>query len=194
MPGDSDRPQARRQPTSSTCSQICSSCVACLAIFARITAQSYVAKIVQAWITGVGAKTAYITPGSPWENGYVDKLQRTSSRRTPERARSSTHSGNAGRHRKLATSLQRRAPACLFGIPAAGQRRCSMPAFSAWPAALARPTPHRPSYPWRERTHRALTLPLDHLVGADQGCPWISESTPQKSGSDAPKTGNHAPK
>jgi putative transposase len=23
-------------------------------------------------ITAVGAKTAYITPGSPWENGYVE--------------------------------------------------------------------------------------------------------------------------
>ena len=27
----------------------------------------FVAKAVQAWITAVGAKTAYITPGSPWE-------------------------------------------------------------------------------------------------------------------------------
>ena len=30
----------------------------------------FVAKAVQEWITGVGAKTAYIAPGSPWENGY----------------------------------------------------------------------------------------------------------------------------
>ena len=29
----------------------------------------FVAKAVRAWITGVGAKTAYIEPGSPWENG-----------------------------------------------------------------------------------------------------------------------------
>ena len=29
----------------------------------------FVAKAVQDWITAVGAKTAYITPGSPWENG-----------------------------------------------------------------------------------------------------------------------------
>lgn len=28
----------------------------------------FVAKAVQKWITAVGAKTAYITPGSPWEN------------------------------------------------------------------------------------------------------------------------------
>jgi hypothetical protein len=27
----------------------------------------FIAKAVQEWIRGVGAKTAYITPGSPWE-------------------------------------------------------------------------------------------------------------------------------
>ena len=31
----------------------------------------FIAKAVQAWIHAVGAKTAYITPGSPWENGYI---------------------------------------------------------------------------------------------------------------------------
>src|SRR5438105_12643928 len=30
----------------------------------------FVAKAVQDWIGAVGAKTAYITPGSPWENGF----------------------------------------------------------------------------------------------------------------------------
>ena len=34
----------------------------------------FVAKAVQEWITAVGAKTAYITPGSPWENGYRREL------------------------------------------------------------------------------------------------------------------------
>ena len=28
----------------------------------------------QGWITGVGAKTASIEPGSPWENGYVESF------------------------------------------------------------------------------------------------------------------------
>ena len=35
----------------------------------------FVAKAVQEWITAVGAKTAYITPGSPWENGFIEFLQ-----------------------------------------------------------------------------------------------------------------------
>ena len=34
----------------------------------------FVAKAVQDWITAVGAKTAYITPGSPWENGYIESF------------------------------------------------------------------------------------------------------------------------
>jgi transposase InsO family protein len=35
-----------------------------------------VAKAVQGWIHGVGAKTAFIEPGSPWENGYVESFNR----------------------------------------------------------------------------------------------------------------------
>lgn len=34
----------------------------------------FVAKDVRAWIEAVGAKTAYIEPGSPWENGYVESF------------------------------------------------------------------------------------------------------------------------
>jgi transposase InsO family protein len=29
---------------------------------------------VKAWITAVGAKAVYITPGSPWENGFVESF------------------------------------------------------------------------------------------------------------------------
>ena len=34
----------------------------------------FVAKAVQNWIGAVGAKTAYITPGSPWENGFIESF------------------------------------------------------------------------------------------------------------------------
>jgi transposase InsO family protein len=34
----------------------------------------FIAKSVQSWIAAVGARTAYITPGSPWENGYVESF------------------------------------------------------------------------------------------------------------------------
>jgi putative transposase len=36
--------------------------------------QSSSAKAVQEWIAAVGARTAYIAPGSPWENGYVESF------------------------------------------------------------------------------------------------------------------------
>jgi putative transposase len=34
----------------------------------------FVAKAVQEWITAVGAKTAYIAPGSPSENGFIESF------------------------------------------------------------------------------------------------------------------------
>jgi transposase InsO family protein len=34
----------------------------------------FVAKAVQDWIAAVGARTAYIAPGSPWENGYIESF------------------------------------------------------------------------------------------------------------------------
>jgi transposase InsO family protein len=34
----------------------------------------FVAKAVREWIAAVGAKTAFIEPGSPWENGYVESF------------------------------------------------------------------------------------------------------------------------
>ena len=34
----------------------------------------FVAKAVRGWIGGVGAKAAFIEPGSPWETGYVESF------------------------------------------------------------------------------------------------------------------------
>jgi putative transposase len=34
----------------------------------------FIAKKVRAWIGAVGAKTAFITPGSPWGNGYCESV------------------------------------------------------------------------------------------------------------------------
>ena len=34
----------------------------------------FVAQAVQDWINAVGTKTAYIEPGSPWENGYCESF------------------------------------------------------------------------------------------------------------------------
>ncbi len=34
----------------------------------------FIAEAVRNWIDAVGAKTAYIEPGPPWENGYVESF------------------------------------------------------------------------------------------------------------------------
>jgi putative transposase len=34
----------------------------------------FIAKAVREWITAVGAKTAFIEPGSPWENGFCESF------------------------------------------------------------------------------------------------------------------------
>ena len=34
----------------------------------------FTAKAVRDWLKRVGAKTLYITPGSPWENGYIESF------------------------------------------------------------------------------------------------------------------------
>jgi transposase InsO family protein len=34
----------------------------------------FTAKAVKAWVGTLGARTAYIEPGSPWENGYIESF------------------------------------------------------------------------------------------------------------------------
>ena len=34
----------------------------------------FVARDLRQWLAGAGAKTAYIEPGSPWENGYCESF------------------------------------------------------------------------------------------------------------------------
>lgn len=34
----------------------------------------FIARSVQSWIAAVGSQTAYIAPGSPWENSYVESF------------------------------------------------------------------------------------------------------------------------
>ena len=34
----------------------------------------FIAEVVRNWIAAVGARTAYIEPGSPWENGFCESF------------------------------------------------------------------------------------------------------------------------
>jgi putative transposase len=40
-----------------------------------ITGPEFVAAAVREWLTGLGATTLFIEPGSPWENGYIESLK-----------------------------------------------------------------------------------------------------------------------
>jgi transposase InsO family protein len=78
----------------------------------------FVAKAVQDWIGAVGAKTAYIERGSPWENGFIESFN--------ARLRDELLNGEilywlaeARRHRELAAPLQHRKAARISGLQAA---------------------------------------------------------------------------
>ena len=98
----------------------------------------FVAKAVQEWITAVGAKTAYITLGSPWENPYVESFN--------ARLRDELLDGEIFytlREAQIVIESWRRhfntiRPHVSLGYkPPAPE--VFVPAFAAWPAALRQP-------------------------------------------------------
>ena len=100
----------------------------------------FVAKAVQQWITAVGAKTAYIAPGSPWENGYVESFN--------ARLRDELLEGEIFytlREAQIIIESWRRHFNTVRPHASLGYRppapEVFVPAFAAWPAALTRPAP-----------------------------------------------------
>ena len=47
----------------------------CQRFFPTCYGPEFVANAVREWIAAVGAKAAYIEPGSPWENGYCGAIE-----------------------------------------------------------------------------------------------------------------------
>jgi putative transposase len=98
----------------------------------------FVAKAVQGWIAAVGAKTAYIAPGSPWENGYVESFN--------ARLRDELLDGEifySLREAEVVIESWRRHYNTVRPHGALGYRppapEVVLPAFAAWPPALRRP-------------------------------------------------------
>src|SRR6202035_388998 len=100
----------------------------------------FVATAVQEWIGAVGAKTTYITSGSPWENGFIesfnarlrDELLDGEIFYTLREAQIIIESWR--RHYNTVrphASIRYRAPAPEVFVPA----------LAAWPAAQSRPAP-----------------------------------------------------
>jgi putative transposase len=113
----------------------------------------FVAKAVQAWITAVGAETAYIAPGSPWENGFIESFNARlrdelldgeifySLREAQVVIESWRRHYNAVRPH---ASLGYRAPAPEVFVPALATRMAGppRPASPAIPAVAPRPVMH----------------------------------------------------
>jgi len=66
----------------------------------------FIAEAVQKWITAVGAKTAYIQPGSPLREWICRELQCQTSRRAPKWRDLLFVEGSPNRHRAMAQTLQ----------------------------------------------------------------------------------------
>src|SRR5271167_1476474 len=100
----------------------------------------FVAKAMQEWITAVGAKTAYIEPGSPWENGYIESFN--------ARLRDALLNGEIFytlREAQIVIESWRRHFNTIRPHESLGYKppapEVFVPAFAAWPAALRRPAP-----------------------------------------------------
>ena len=100
----------------------------------------FVAKAVQEWIAVVGAKTAYIEPGSPWENGYIESFN--------ARLRDELLNGEIFytlREAKIVIESWRRHYNAIRPHASLGYKppapEVFAPTFTAWPAALRRPAP-----------------------------------------------------
>jgi putative transposase len=98
----------------------------------------FIAKAVQDWITAVGAKTAYIAPGSPWENGYVESFN--------ARLRDELLNGEifySLREAQTVIESWRRHYNTIRPHGSLGYKppapEVLVPSFAAWPAALTRP-------------------------------------------------------
>ncbi len=106
---------------------------------------------MQEWIVAVGAKTAYITPGSPWENGFIesfnarlrDELLDNGIFYSLEEAKIvieswRRHYNTPRPHR----SLGYKAPAPEVFVPALAARAAAQPRSAPPPALAQKPTMH----------------------------------------------------
>src|SRR5262249_43685104 len=95
---------------------------------------------VQEWIGVVGAKTAYIERGSPWENGYIESFN--------ARLRDELLDGEIFytlREAQIVIESWRRHYNMIRPHASLGYKppapEVFIPAFAAWPAALRQPAP-----------------------------------------------------
>jgi len=121
----------------------------------------FIAKAVREWIAAVGAKTAFIEPGSPWENGYCESFN---SKLRDELLNSEIFYSLA--EAKVIIEAWRRyynteRPHSSLGY------KPPAPEAIAWPSKPAGSLPPAAQAMCR-KAHHALRLKPDHLIGAGQ--------------------------
>ena len=132
----------------------------------------FVAKAVQDWIAAVGAKTAYIEPGSPWENGYIESFN--------ARLRDELLNGEIFytlREAQIVIESWRRHYNAVRPHASLGYKppapEVFVLAFAAWPASLRRPAPPATL---AQPPDSKLTFHLDHSMKAGQSARPSSDS------------------
>jgi hypothetical protein len=121
----------------------------------------FIAKAVQAWITAVGAQTAYITPGSPWENGYIESFN---ARLRDEFLNGEIFCSLQGA--KILIETWRRQCNTIRPHSALGYRPPA-PEVLLWPAPPAELKATAPATP-KPTQPQLTTMHLDHRAGACQ--------------------------
>ena len=119
----------------------------------------FIAKAVRDWIAAVGATTAYIEPGSPWENGYCESFNSKLRDELLNGEIFYTLKEAQVRHRKLAASLQHAPPALIARLQAAGPRGAAVAGCATRTSYAGHTSP-------RAKADNELTYNPDHQMGA----------------------------
>ncbi len=123
----------------------------------------FIANAVQEWLARIGVKTLYITPGSPWENGYCESFNGS--------MRDELLNGEIFYTLTEATILIERWRQHYNTLRPHSSLGYQPPAPEAAPPATAalrfRYAPPAASH--SARGNLALTINADHSVGAGQG-------------------------
>ena len=82
----------------------------------------FTAMRVREWIEKIGAKTLFIEPGSPWENGYNESFNRKLRDEMLDGENLLHVEGSGGAYRGMEKDLQPDPAAQFAGLPAAGTR------------------------------------------------------------------------
>jgi hypothetical protein len=122
----------------------------------------FIARAVREWIVAVGARTAFIEPGSPWENGYCESFN---SKLRDELLQGEIFYSLAegDRHRSLASALQHPTTALIAGLSPTSPRGRAVAGSANWISCAGHPSRGA------ETRHELRNEP-DHSMGAGQVC------------------------